>query len=190
MTDPYKVLGVSPNADMDEIKKAYRSLAKKYHPDNYVNNPLSELADEKMKEINEAYDTIVRLRENNGGESAYNSGNTSNPTYPEIRRAIINGDVQTAESLLAQIAVHDAEWNFLMGSTMIRKGWYDEARRYISNACSMEPSNPEYREALQRLSVFGRNAGGGQTGLDPCDCCTSLMCADCLCNCCGGGLFR
>ena len=62
MTDPYKVLGVSPNATDDEVKDAYRRLARKYHPDNYVNNPLSDLATEKMKEINEAYDEIQRQR--------------------------------------------------------------------------------------------------------------------------------
>ena len=58
MTDPYKVLGVSPNATDDEVKDAYRRLARKYHPDNYVNNPLSDLATEKMKEINEAYEVL------------------------------------------------------------------------------------------------------------------------------------
>ena len=54
MTDPYRVLGVEPTASDDEIKRAYRELARKYHPDNYQNNPLADLAEEKMKEINEA----------------------------------------------------------------------------------------------------------------------------------------
>ena len=56
MNDPYSVLGVSPDASDEEIKKAYRELARKYHPDNYQNNPLADLAEEKMKAINEAYD--------------------------------------------------------------------------------------------------------------------------------------
>ena len=62
MRDPYEVLGVSPDAGDDEIKRAYRDLARKYHPDNYQNNPLSDLAEEKMKEINEAYDAITKGR--------------------------------------------------------------------------------------------------------------------------------
>ena len=72
MRDPYSVLGVSQNASDDEVKKAYRELARKYHPDNYQNNPLADLAEEKMKEINEAYDTITKQR--SGGYSGSSPG--------------------------------------------------------------------------------------------------------------------
>ena len=75
MRDPYEVLGVSPDADDNEIKKAYRELARKYHPDNYQNNPLADLAEEKMKEINEAYDAVTRSRA--GGGSGYGGGTAS-----------------------------------------------------------------------------------------------------------------
>ena len=68
MNDPYSVLGVSRNASDDEIKKAYRDLARKYHPDNYHDNPLADLAQEKMKEINEAYDAITRERSSSSGK--------------------------------------------------------------------------------------------------------------------------
>lgn len=62
VNDPYKVLEISPEATDEEVKTAYREMARKYHPDNYANNPLSDLAQEKMQEINEAYDTIIRMR--------------------------------------------------------------------------------------------------------------------------------
>ena len=62
MTDPYKVLNIPSTATDEEVKKAYRALARKYHPDNYHDNPLADLAQEKMKEINEAYDTITKMR--------------------------------------------------------------------------------------------------------------------------------
>ena len=60
MNDPYKVLGVPTNATESQIKEAYRELAKKYHPDKYINNPLADLAAEKMREINEAYDALMK----------------------------------------------------------------------------------------------------------------------------------
>ena len=63
MKDPYKVLGVPPDASDDEIKKAYRALARKYHPDNYNGSDLADLAEEKMKEVNEAYDAVKKMRE-------------------------------------------------------------------------------------------------------------------------------
>ena len=82
MADPYKVLGVSPSATDEEVKDAYRKLAKKYHPDQYADSPLAELAGEKMKEINEAYDTIVAQRKNRtagGYVSAGGYGSVSTP---------------------------------------------------------------------------------------------------------------
>ena len=58
MSDPYKVLGVSPTATDEQVKEAYRALAKKYHPDQYSGSPIADLAGEKMKEINEAYEIL------------------------------------------------------------------------------------------------------------------------------------
>ena len=67
--DPYEVLGVSPKASNDQVKRAYRDLSRKYHPDSYADNPLAGLAEEKFKEVQEAYDQIMQERE--GGQQGY-----------------------------------------------------------------------------------------------------------------------
>ena len=74
--NPYEVLGVSPSASDEEIKKAYRDLTRKYHPDANVDNPLADLAEEKFKEVQEAYDTIMHERAS-GSSGSYSYGNGS-----------------------------------------------------------------------------------------------------------------
>lgn len=201
MKDPYSVLGVSQNASDEEIKRAYRDLARKYHPDNYHDNPLSDLASEKMKEINEAYDAITKQRSGGytGGSAtqgayrstAYTGANAA--TYSQVRTAINAGDLGRAESLLNGIADHDAEWYFLMGSVCYRKGWMDEAANHYTRAASMDPGNAEYRQALQFMRSGGqayRYQGPGRMNtMSGCDCCTNLIIADCCCECMGGDLI-
>lgn len=212
MTDPYQVLGVSPNATDDEIKAAYRKLVKKYHPDNYVNNPLADLATEKMKEINEAYNTIMQQRGRGGSAGGGNHGYTSggygaasggprtsysggSSRFMHVRSMINAGQIGQAQNVLDAVPLseRDAEWHFLMGSVMYRKGWINEAYVNFQNACRQDPNNPEYQEALNRLSGqmngtgFGGYNMGNQQGCTGCDICTGLLCADCLCGGMGGG---
>lgn len=197
MTDPYSVLGVSPNATDDEVKKAYRDLARKYHPDNYVDNPLADLAQEKMKEINEAYESITRARSGGGqSSSAYNAGayggagGGGSADFAGIRQAINANNLDYAERALNGMQSRPAEWYFLMGSVNYRRGWLDRARQFYQMACRMDPGNAEYRQALSYMNAGGspyRTAQGG--AMSGTDCCTSLICADCLCECLGGDLI-
>jgi molecular chaperone DnaJ len=194
MNDPYSVLGVSSDASDEELKRAYRELARKYHPDNYQNNPLSELAEEKMKEINEAYDAITKMRSGNGGSAGGSSrsygygqgyGGRSG-AFAQVRNAINRGDLIQAETLLRQMPERNAEWHFLTGSVAYRKGWLDEAQQHYQLACSMEPGNIEYRQALSYMQSGGqayRPMGyGGMGEMSAADCCASMMCLNCLCG--------
>jgi len=188
MNDPYQVLGISESATDEEVKRAYRELARKYHPDNYHDNPLADLAQEKMKEINAAYEEINKRR---GGGGASSSGYRrpqqqygSSSVLQQVRSAIQMGDLARAEALLNADQNHSAEWNFLKGAVCYRRGWMDEALRYYEAACRMEPGNPEYRRALDLMQNGSPYRSEGQPFGTLCagNPCLTLCCAYTLCN--------
>ena len=78
MRNPYEVLGLKEGASIEEVKKAYRELVKKYHPDRYRDNPLSDLAEEKLREINEAYDYIIKNVGNGQQRQSYQRKQSTN----------------------------------------------------------------------------------------------------------------
>ena len=197
MRDPYKVLGVSPNATDAEIKRAYRELARKYHPDKYADSDLAELAAEKMKEVNAAYEEIQNMRASGGSaRQSSHGGNGGNVgSYPEIRRLINNGYIDEAERQLNNIDAYgrNAEWKFLMGCVCLRRGRYVDADMHFANACREDPYNSEYRNAYEGLKRQTAGYGGGyrtSNSDDACDCYQKLICLDCLCECFGGDLIR
>ena len=204
--NPYEVLGVSHDATEAEIKAAYRKLAAKYHPDNYAGSPLEDLASDKMKEINAAYEEITRRR-SGGGSGGYASGygrpsggyqsyggyrSSSSSVLQQVRLAIQSGDLSRAEALLANYNDHNAEWYFLRGAVCYRRGWVDEAKRNYQTACQMDPGNAEYRQALDFMNNGTRSAyrpGGEPFGTDLCmgNACLPLCCMYSLLN--GGWIF-
>ncbi len=207
--NPYEVLGIPENASDEQIKTAYKELVRKYHPDKYQNNPLADLAEEKLQEVNEAYDTIMKTRGqgsgggygynnsyNNGyggGYSYDNSGSYAygSADYMQIRRNIDAGNLAAAEHMLNETSDRSAEWFFLSGVVSSRKGWYDDAVNKLQTACNMEPSNREYQQHLS--SMMGRGmqyqntaAGRGYNMSNDDMCCQALqcyICADCCCDC-------
>lgn len=193
MKDPYSVLGVSRTAGDEEIKAAYRELAKKYHPDQYPDATMADLAKEKMQEINEAYDAIMNARKSGGANGGYGT------EFADIRSLIMQGRLEAAQELLDGVPPEkrNAEWYYLNGSVLNRRGWFDQAYTSFATACRMDPSNMEYRSALNnmqsRAGGFGQNPyrTGGNMGGDcgVCDACQALICADCCCECMGGDLI-
>ena len=206
MKDPYTILGVSRDASDEEIKKAYRALARKYHPDNYVGSNLADVAEEKMKEINEAYDAVQKMRAAGTSDSSpyrtygQNGGQSwgTGTNFAQVRQLINEGRYSDAELILDAAPQSDrgAEWSFLKGCVLMQRGAFFDAQKYLETACYLDPTNMEYRHAKEQLRThaggygapyqttsYGQNCSGG-------DLCTSLICADCLCECCGGDLIR
>lgn len=196
--NPYEVLGVSENATDQEVKNAYRELAKKYHPDNYQGSPLDDVAEKKMQEINEAYDKICDMRRNPDSSTNYSTSDSSTKytrtNFPDVRKLIKEGRVDDAMQILNGVSAHSrsAEWYFLMGMCFSRKGWNDQAYSYFQSACRMDSTNQEYMAALNNMNAHrnfnhpGYNMPNSGMGCSVCDICTGIMCADCCCDCMGG----
>lgn len=205
--NPYDVLGVSPNASDDEVKRAYRDLTRKYHPDANVNNPLADLAEEKFKEVQEAYDTIMKEREQ-GGSGSYGSSGGYQGGYsysggnqnPQLQAAVnyINGRrYREALNVLNGIPQRDAQWYYLSAIANANLGNNVLARDHAGQAVNMDPGNPQYRQLLNQLEWNGQRyqnnpyAGGYGMGGNSCstgNVCCDLWCADQLCECMGGDL--
>ena len=197
--NPYEILGIKPDATDAEIKSAYRKLIKQYHPDQYGDNPLRELAEEKMREINGAYDQLTKGRASHtsNNNNSYNYSKNSSDSYAlsEVRRLIQGRQFSAAEAKLNSISNRNAEWNFLYGVILSNKGWYDGALKYLQTAVSMDPNNFEYKQALNSLNQRSQSYGGnfyrqtGRNNSDTLDCCFNLWCLDSLCECAGGDLI-
>lgn len=186
MTDPYQVLGVSRDASTEEIKKAYRTLSRKYHPDANINNPNKAEAEEKFKQVQQAYKQIMEEKEN--GTSSYSSqgsyggsygsggygGSYGNSGYggnyggynygsstedAELRAAanyLNNMRYQEAMRVLNNISRHNAQWYYLHAIANAGLGNNISAVQDAQTAVNMEPDNMQYRQLLSQLQ------GGGQ----------------------------
>lgn len=173
MTDPYIVLGVKPDASDEEIKRAYRELARKYHPDNYQNNPLADLAEEKMKRSTRPTIPLPRCAAGEGPPAATRArGPTAAPTRAAISSstpappqgasttrygrpstwATSAGPSSSSAALPARMPSGTSS----PGPSPTARGWLDEATQHFQMACNMDPANGEYRQALMMMRQGGQ----------------------------------
>lgn len=215
MTDPYQVLGVSRSASDDEIKKAYRALSRKYHPDANVNNPNKDNAEEMFKLVQQAYDQIMKERQQGFGSyggGTYGSGfggnayggsyqytgnrygsNQESSTMQAAANYIRNRCFPEALHVLNSIpfAERGARWYYY--SAMANQGTGNNATaiEHIRRAVELEPSNMQYRQFQQHLEYGGTwytNMGSSydRPYSNYSSFCMSLVMAQLLCSCCCG----
>lgn len=173
--DPYRVLGVSPDASDDEVKKAYRSLSRKYHPDANVNNPNKERAEEMFKQVQQAYQIIMKQRQQGTGYQGFGSSYSNRSTYsyrysqsdagtgsfpPEMQAAINYINTRHyREAMNALLAVSEnsrgGSWYYLAAIASEGMGNLVNAKNFIARAVSLEPSNFQYRQFQQHLESGG-----------------------------------
>ncbi len=201
--DPYKVLGVSPDASDEEIKRAYRQLAKQYHPDR---NPGDEEAAKKMQEINAAYEQIKNPEKAGpqpgsgygydpfGGsyQRSYSGSSGSGDSYQQAAYNYIRyGRYREALNVLENIQNRDARWYYLSALANNGLGNQVTALEHIRRAVSMEPDNAEYLRILNYIESGGntyRQQAGNYRGFtmrgDPC--CNLCALYFCQLFCCRG----
>ena len=209
--NPYEVLGVSQNASDDEVKRAYRELTRKYHPDANVNNPLADLAEEKFKEVQEAYDTIMKQREQGGSGYSYGyqqSGsqggysynyqqNSGSGQYQAVYTYLNARQYRQALNILSGMPNRTDEWYYLSAMANAGIGNNIVARDHAGQAVNMNPSNPQYQQLLNQLEWSGQRYqnhpytqgyGNRNNSCGTGDMCCDLWIADTLCECMGGDL--
>ena len=198
--DPYKILGVSPDASDEEIKRAYRALAKKYHPDR---NPGDAEAARKMQEVNAAYEQIKnpqKQQPNYGGYGSYGGYDPfggqqrqENSYFQAAAQYIRFHRFQEALNTLESIPERNARWYYLSALAHNGLGNQVTALEHIRRAVSMDPGNPTYLHTLEMIenggaayrqqagSFRGINLRGGLWSLCLCYLCQCLFCRGIYC---------
>jgi len=156
MDDPYRVLGLQPGASDEEVKRAYRQLAKKYHPDM---NPGDPHAAKMMNDINAAYDQILKQRQGKGSEGGFSYGSEpgqgSTPEMTAVRNYLHYRRFREAFNVLNRITDRNAEWYFLSAYAHAGVGNRTQALEFARKAVELEPGNGEYQSLLQQLQYSG-----------------------------------
>lgn len=193
MQDPYKILGIARDASDEEVKKAYRQLSKKYHPDANVGSPHLEEYTEMFKQVQNAYDQIMQERKGGGDPFAQafhyqQQGNASDSDLQAALHFIHVGHYEEAYQLLQRMPQErrNAEWYFLMGLSLWGKDNPIAAVENIKKACEMDPANQQYRQTLAQMQSgqmqyqqMRSPFGGAGASCGPMCCCELALCSLC-----------
>ena len=189
--DPYKVLGIRPGASSQEITKAYNEMISRYRSDRFADTVLQEAARQKLREIEQAYSILLGgdVNEISGQEKELPEERADvreeNPNL-QIRRRVQLVSLDQAEAALRRLETKTAQWHYLTGIILWKRGWYSEGRSHIQRAVDMAPWNREYSETLARIMKAYYpfpNLAGLSEGSVQCNCRTFLRCYDFLFKC-------
>lgn len=207
--NPFIILGVNENVTQNELFDAYKNLRNDYSNKRFEPGETGAEACKKLEEIEDAYREAKDIL-----LSRYDISNYGDELI-RVEDAIKKGDLDEAQSLLDKEQNRTAKWHYLQSVIFYRKNWYNDSLKQLEFACSMDPDNAKYKEAKEALLVHmnansqsqkasyynGQRRDGqrsytnvpptdaGMRGCTPCDCCSSLICADCCCECAGGDLI-
>ena len=154
--DPYSVLGVTRGATDREIKKAYRTLSRKYHPDSYSDESQKNWAEEKFREVQEAYNQIVNERSGKTNQSYGGYGDGGEYTEEDQHLMAAMNYIRArrfneAINVLNSMENRSARWYYFSSYANLGLGNNVVAMDYAKRAVELDPSNPEYQQYYQQL---------------------------------------
>lgn len=207
--DPFKVLGVSEDVTQNDLYDAYKKLRNEYSDKRFEEGAVGADACAKLEEIETAYQDANEIL-----KSRYKINYTGD-NLDSVDGLLKDGKFDEAQAILDNCQNRTAQWHYYQAAIFYKKNWYADAIKQLDFACSMDPNNPKYVEtrktiqdkidattATKRASYYNtdgtaeeggqrRTYNGGPRSESPsmCDCCSSLICADCCCECMGGDLI-
>lgn len=213
--NPFKVLGLSDSATQSELDEAYDRAKAPYEEERFYEGERGDTACRKLTELREAYEEASSII-----ASRYVIDDNSDTLLSEAEQLLKDGKIDEAQSVINDISDRNARWHFLQAGIYFKREWLNEAVAELKQAMTLDPTNTDYSETYQHVLAkmngqpygsqnggFYQNQQGGQNGRsyyggnnpyqqrgyggpNACDCCSSLICADCCCECMGGDLIR
>jgi len=203
MQEYYKILGITENATDEEVDAAYNTLKNRYMQDRFLEGDAGNNAAKNLTKLENAYSEIKQ-------ERAFNRANSrGNDSFAEVERCIKNGDINGAQTKLDAFSERNAEWHYLQSVVYYKKNWMNESRKQLQLALELDPDNPKYKDAKEKLekqindrgnrfhsgnadysgassgtaNVNDRQMGGSECS-NMAECCATWCCMNMMCNAC------